>query len=321
MLQIFRKRPLRVLVWGHPGDRVMVEEWYRPVIVNIVFVPPDWDGRDLNLDETDHLFVVDRPAPPELIRLLDLTQGKPVWLVLLPGAFGHGIRRLGRELKLIKGRLILRRRGWSLGLQRLLSALFNRLAAAGALLFLSPLLMMIAGWIRLDSRGPVIFRQERAGKDGRRYTMFKFRTMAQSTDQAVHRELSHAYIRGIQLTPDNVANKPKERTEVTRAGRWLRETSIDELPQLLNVLVGNMSLVGPRPGPFYDLEAYLPWHWHRLQSLPGITGVWQVHARADVMFQDMVLLDIYYIQAWSFWWDVKLILQTIPTMVRGKGAH
>jgi exopolysaccharide biosynthesis polyprenyl glycosylphosphotransferase len=197
--------------------------------------------------------------------------------------------------------------------------------ASVALAILSPLWLLIALLIKLDSRGPVFYKQERVGMDGRIFLFHKFRTMRAGTDDAEHREFQRRYIKG---QPDSnqgddrrPAYKLRADDRVTRVGRVLRRTSIDELPQLFNVLRGDMSIVGPRPPIPYEVESYELWHRKRLDMKPGITGLWQVSGRNRLPFDEMVRMDLYYIENWSLLLDVKIILQTLPVMWRGEDAY
>jgi lipopolysaccharide/colanic/teichoic acid biosynthesis glycosyltransferase len=191
------------------------------------------------------------------------------------------------------------------------------------LLVLAGLVMLlIALMVKLDSPGPVLFRQKRVGKDGREFFMLKFRSMKTGNSESIHKEHVQRLIRE-NTKPEDVgakslkmANDPR----ITRVGKVIRATSLDELPQLLNVLGGEMSLVGPRPSVPYEYEMYKEWHRHRLQVLPGITGLWQVKGRNQVSFDEMVLMDIDYIETMSPWLDLKIIIKTPLEMLAGVGA-
>jgi exopolysaccharide biosynthesis polyprenyl glycosylphosphotransferase len=197
--------------------------------------------------------------------------------------------------------------------------------AAAALIFLSPLWLLIALLIKLDSRGAVFYKQERVGMDGRIFLFYKFRTMHVDADDSRHREYQRAYIHG---RPDsNLGDderpvfKLRSDERITRLGRILRRTSLDELPQLFNVVRGDMSIVGPRPPIPYEVENYQLWHRKRLDMKPGITGLWQVSGRNRLPFDEMVRMDLYYIENWSLLLDFKIILQTLPVMWRGEDAY
>jgi exopolysaccharide biosynthesis polyprenyl glycosylphosphotransferase len=188
------------------------------------------------------------------------------------------------------------------------------LAGAGVLLALTaPLLAATALAIRLDTRGPVLFRQERCGRNGRRFSMLKFRSM-----------VCDAEARRPALEPRNEMNGPvfkiKDDPRVTRVGRVIRRFSVDELPQLLNVLRGDMSLIGPRPPLPSEVEAYAPWQRRRLSMKPGLTGLWQVSGRNRVDFEQWMELDLRYIDNWSLWLDFKILLRTVPAVLSGSGA-
>jgi exopolysaccharide biosynthesis polyprenyl glycosylphosphotransferase len=182
------------------------------------------------------------------------------------------------------------------------------------LLVISPILAMIAIAVKLDSAGPVLYRQQRVGKDGRLFSMFKFRSMCQDADRRLE-----------ALRAKNEASGPlfKMRNDprVTRVGAVLRRWSLDELPQLFNVLRGEMSLVGPRPPLPKEVEKYEPWQLGRLRAVPGLTGLWQVSGRSEVPFHDMVRLDLHYIRNWSIALDLEILIRTIPAVLTNRGAY
>jgi len=201
-------------------------------------------------------------------------------------------------------------------------------AASGVgLLLLSPLFMIIAAAIKLTSAGPVFFRQQRVGQYGQQFSIFKFRSMYANNDHAVHKE----YV--LKLIADQAERsggdgatlgvyKLTNDRRITPLGRFLRRTSLDELPQIINVLLGEMSLVGPRPALPYELAAYQTWHRRRiLEAKPGITGLWQVTGRSLVKFDDMVRLDLNYATSWSLWLDLLILLRTPLAVIRGAGAY
>ncbi|HZH91698.1 MAG TPA: sugar transferase [Pyrinomonadaceae bacterium] len=199
------------------------------------------------------------------------------------------------------------------------------LVASLALAVLSPLWLIIAAVIKLDSPGGVFYKQERVGMDGRIFLFLKFRTMQSGSDDAAHRDYQRKYIAGQSETNLGDETRPvyKLRTDprVTGVGRILRRLSLDELPQLLNVLRGDMSVVGPRPPIPYEVEAYELWHRKRLDMKPGLTGLWQVSGRNRLSFEEMVRLDLFYIENWSLLLDLKIILRTLPVMLRGDNAY
>jgi lipopolysaccharide/colanic/teichoic acid biosynthesis glycosyltransferase len=190
---------------------------------------------------------------------------------------------------------------------------------------LSPIFIVIAVGIKLTSTGPVFFRQTRIGQAGKEFTFYKFRTMRVDTDERLHREYAQQFINGKSENHPRPVNgqvfKITNDPRVTSVGRLLRKTSLDELPQLFNIMRGEMSLVGPRPPIAYEIAHYKEWHRRRLEAKPGLTGLWQVSGRSSVPFNEMVLMDLYYIDNWSLWSDVKILLRTIPVIVSGKGAY
>jgi exopolysaccharide biosynthesis polyprenyl glycosylphosphotransferase len=204
---------------------------------------------------------------------------------------------------------------------RVLKRTSDLIIAAVVSLIALPFSLLFALLIKLDSKGPVFYKQERVGMDGRVFLFYKFRTMRIDSDDASHREFQRQYIAGqpeIKTARDGrPVYKLQADPRVTRIGRWLRRLSLDELPQLLNVLRGDMSVVGPRPPIPYEVEEYELWHRKRLDMKPGMTGLWQVSGRNRLPFDEMVRLDLFYIENWSLLLDLKIILRTLPVMLRG----
>ena len=200
---------------------------------------------------------------------------------------------------------------------RLLKRGLDVAAASVLLAVTAPLMLVIAVLIRRDSAGPVFFRQLRLGMDMREFTLLKFRTMRHGTEEAPHRDYLKEIMRADALPDSNNLYK-LERPEVTRVGRWLRKTSLDELPQLLNVLRGDMSLVGPRPSIPYELELFGPQHFERFMVPAGLTGLWQVEARAHSTFREALDLDVTYARGWSLGLDLRLLLRTPALVFRAK---
>jgi lipopolysaccharide/colanic/teichoic acid biosynthesis glycosyltransferase len=197
------------------------------------------------------------------------------------------------------------------------------LGSAMALTVLSPLMAVLALLIKLSSKGPVLFRQSRVGFRGIPFTFLKFRTMRESNDGSVHKEFIQRFIAGeMDSAGPSTVFKIKDDPRVTRIGRLLRKTSLDELPQFWNVLMGEMSLVGPRPPIPYEVEYYDIWHRRRiLEVKPGLTGLWQVKGRSRTTFNDMVRLDLQYAKSWSVWLDLKILFETPLAMISGDGAY
>jgi lipopolysaccharide/colanic/teichoic acid biosynthesis glycosyltransferase len=205
------------------------------------------------------------------------------------------------------------------------------------LILSAPIFLVIAALIKLTSAGPVFFRQQRIGQHGTAFTFLKFRTMFTNNDHSLHKEFVKKLIAGDALPSSSNGNgngngsgngnghgvyKITADPRITRIGSFLRRSSIDELPQLINVLKGEMSLVGPRPPVAYEVEAYDIWHRGRLlEAKPGITGLWQVNGRSRVKFDEMVRLDIRYARTWSLWLDIKILLRTPHAVLIGEGAY
>ncbi len=200
--------------------------------------------------------------------------------------------------------------GWPLAAKRLLDVLVS----ATLLVMLSPLLLLVAAAIKLTSQGPIFFLQERIGVNKRRFEIYKFRTMVPNAEKLMGALETRNEVTGPVF---KIRNDPR----VTMIGRFLRRSSIDELPQLLNVLKGDMSLVGPRPLPVRDYEGFNEdWQRRRFSVKPGITCLWQVGGRSAVSFDQWMLLDLKYLDEWSLWLDIKILARTVPAVLRGSGA-
>lgn len=189
------------------------------------------------------------------------------------------------------------------------------------LVALSPLMLLTALAVSLNTPGPVFFRQRRVGEDGVEFDMLKFRSMRHNASSKKHQDAIKIYMAGGKLNDDSDAGSPyklKGDTRITRVGQIIRKTSIDELPQLWNVLLGQMSMVGPRPPVPYEVQIYSPREMERLKGKPGITGPWQVYGRNKVTFATMIEMDIGYLSRRSIWHDLKLIALTVPAAIRGE---
>ena len=196
--------------------------------------------------------------------------------------------------------------------------------SATLLLLLVPLILCVSVAVKASSPGPILHLQQRVGRHGRLFPMFKFRTMHADAVPALHREYVERFIQAGAQRPTGaetvckIVNDPR----VTRLGRWLRRSSVDEVPQFWNVLTGDMSLVGPRPPLPYEMESYKSWHRRRvLDAKPGMTGLWQVSGRSQTSFDEMVRLDLHYARTWSLWLDLKILLATPVAVFTGKGAY
>jgi exopolysaccharide biosynthesis polyprenyl glycosylphosphotransferase len=200
------------------------------------------------------------------------------------------------------------------GPQRLAKEVFDRVSAALALVALAPVFAVVAVAVTLDSPGPVFFRQTRVGRDGRRFSMVKFRTMVNDAER-LQADLEH------RNEADGLLFKLRTDPRVTRVGRWLRRYSIDELPQIVNVLRGQMSMVGPRPPLPGEVEMYEGHVSRRLLVKPGITGLWQVSGRSDLPWNEAVRLDLYYVDHWSPTMDLTIMAKTFSAVIRGHGAY
>jgi exopolysaccharide biosynthesis polyprenyl glycosylphosphotransferase len=294
-------------VMGHLGRPPVRRRLDRPVLGDIQ-----------DIERVLHEHVVDEVAiclplaewpRVEAIARICADEGK---VVRIPSASENPPRIAGASVETFDGLTI---QSIVYGPDRILSLLGKRLidlvAAAVALVLLSPLLLGVAAAIRLLDGPPVLFRQRRVGLHGREFSIVKFRTMVPDAEERLEELLEHNEIAGpaFKLSAD---------PRISKIGRWLRRTSLDELPQLWNVLRGDMSLVGPRPPLPGEVTRYDVWHRRRLAMKPGITGLWQVSARRAEQFDRWVSLDLDYIDRWSLWLDFKILARTIPAMLQGR---
>ncbi len=233
---------------------------------------------------------------------MNLTRARRYTAELRPTAARPWYERFDPDRRRITGTAYLR-----------LKRAMDVILCAVALPFILPLFLVVALLIKLDSPGgPVFFKQLRTGRGGRRFWMYKFRTMVPNAEE-MKKELMH--LNELEWPDFKITNDPR----VTRVGRILRKTSIDELPQLINVLKGEMSLVGPRPTSF-DSSTYQLWQTERLDVMPGITGLWQVEGRGETEFDERLRLDIAYIERRSLWFDLHILARTVLAVFQGKGA-
>ncbi|TGE33823.1 sugar transferase [Desulfosporosinus sp. Sb-LF] len=200
---------------------------------------------------------------------------------------------------------------WQLVSKRLL----DLLVAAVLLVIVSPLWLFIVLWIRMDSSGSAIFTQTRVGRGGKPYTIYKFRTMIQNADDLMKSKLKKV------TDLENFVFQEKDDPRITRSGKFLRKTSLDELPQLLNILLGNMSLVGPRPEVPDIAKHYTPEQRLRLNVLPGVTGLAQVNGRSELTLGETLAYDVEYVRRWDFWLDLVILWKTFSVVFSGKGAY
>lgn len=197
----------------------------------------------------------------------------------------------------------------------LLKRIFDVAASAAFLLVFSPLFLVIAALIKLEDRGPIFFPQKRVGRFGREFKMWKFRSMGVDAEARVKELLAQ------NQHTEGVTFKIKNDPRITKVGKWLRKFSLDELPQFFNVLIGDMSLVGPRPPVPREVALYTLADRRRLLVAPGITCFWQIGGRSEIDFSGQVELDVRYIESQSFWLDLKILLKTVPAVLTGKGAY
>jgi exopolysaccharide biosynthesis polyprenyl glycosylphosphotransferase len=249
----------------------------------------------------------------EILNILEELKGLDILVLMFEGFFEFSIRRFNmREVGGIP--LIQISNIGFYGINLFYKKLLDYILGGVILLLFIPVYLIVGFLIKIDSKGPVIYKQERYTKDFKKFNIYKFRTMYFDAEDRL-----------IELKKQNEADGPifkiKEDPRITRVGRLLRRFSIDELPQIINVIKGDISLVGPRPPIPEEVGQYKEWHKKRLNVKQGVTGLWQVSGRSDLSFEEMVKLDLYYIQNWSIGMDLKIILRTIPTVLFSKGAY
>ena len=213
--------------------------------------------------------------------------------------------------------------GWNRAYRDTIKRVIDTALAFVALVLLWPIMVLVGVLVKLDSPGPALFVQQRIGRGGRSFRIYKFRTMTHSVDRSDHVKFMQAFVQG-RLGTDRATGtiyKPFAESQVTRVGRFLRKTSLDELPQIVNVLKGEMSLVGPRPNVPYEVQAYKDWHRERLSVLPGITGLAQVMGRSALEFDTIASYDIQYARQLSFALDLQILVNTLLCVLKGNGAH
>lgn len=203
---------------------------------------------------------------------------------------------------------------WVISGAFLIKRLFDVMVSAVALFFLAPLFALIAVLIKIEDGGPIFFAQRRVGKWGREFKMYKFRSMC------VDAEAKFAEVLARNHHAKGITFKAKDDPRITRVGRYLRKFSLDEFPQFYNVLVGDMSLVGPRPPVPREVAKYTLADRRRLEATPGLTCFWQIGGRAEIDFPEQVQLDVQYIESQSFWLDMKILMKTVPAVLLGRGA-
>lgn len=265
----------------------------------------------------DTVFLIEEGMEKNLlVNLIALCKNKNLQVFLLSNMFDLAVSNV--DMTTFEGipviELTQKNKFFNLFLKRTVDIIVSFLL----LLILFPLFLIIGIIIKIDSEGPVFFLQERIGKNGKKFKMFKFRTMYKDNDQNLHKEYVTKLIKEGKKD-DSGIYKIKNDPRITKIGKFLRAFSLDEFPQLINVLKGDMSLVGPRPPIEYEVEHYDEWHKRRLSVKPGMTGMWQVSGRNRIGFEDMVLLDIYYVENFNLWLDIIILLKTIPAIIKREG--
>ena len=306
--ELIRNKSLACNVIGFLDDDPNRQSSHAPVLGKIM------DIYDVVKEHAVDEVIITIPSERELVnRLINELRKYNLAITIIPDMFNlvAGTVQIGRIHALPMVTLV---KTPMRGLGLVLKRCFDFLAASLLVVALSPFMLLVAILIKLDSRGPVIYRQQRVGRNGKLFNMYKFRSMRPDADRLLEKLWN-------QNEADGIAFKIHDDPRVTRLGRFLRKYSIDELPQLFNVLKGDMSLVGPRPPLPIEVEHYGAWEWRRLEVTPGITGLWQVSGRSDLSFSQWVNLDIYYIENWSLILDLKILLKTIPAVIRGEGAY
>ncbi len=267
--------------------------------------------REHQVDEV--IFALPTEQQEQVVRISLTLQHLPVMIHMVPSLLDLAFART--SVGMLGGIPLISLRESTLGeSQRLMKRVFDIAISSLALVLLSPVMLIIALWIKLDSPGPVLFLQERIGENGKRFQMMKFRSMYQDAEQRWTEVMQRD-------SAGNIIHKHSADMRVTWLGHKLRRTSLDELPQLINVLRGEMSLVGPRPEIPRITDEYEAWQWQRFRIPPGMTGWWQVNGRSDKPMHLHTEDDLFYIQNYSFWLDIQILFRTIIVVLRGHGAY
>jgi exopolysaccharide biosynthesis polyprenyl glycosylphosphotransferase len=267
--------------------------------------------REHSVDEV--ILTLPWSARKKIMNIMELCQRQSIAIKIVPDLFQLSLSRVAIDdvggVPLIAVREI-KIGMWDAVLKRAIDLVLGILV----LVIIAPILLIVGIAVRIDSPGPAIFAQQRVGRGGKPFTVYKFRTMRVGAETEVDklRALNEA---------DGPLFKIKNDPRNTRLGRLLRRTSIDELPQFFNVVRGDMSIVGPRPAIPAEVDHYQQWHKRRLEVMPGLTGLWQVSGRSELTFDEMVMLDIYYIENWTPWMDIWIMLKTVPTILFARGAY
>lgn len=309
LAQEFARRPwsgLRVV--GCTSDEPLASE-IMPLLGNVDETPQIVQTRQI--DEV--VFTLPSQRHDRVARISLALQQLPVMVHIVPGVLDLAFART--SVQNLGGIPVISLRESALSnSQYLIKRAFDVFSSGLLLLLLSPVMLTMALLIRLESPGPIFFLQERIGAHGQRFKMIKFRSMYQDAERR-WKEVAQRDAEG------NLIHKRSDDPRITKTGRWLRRTSLDELPQLFNVLRGEMSLVGPRPEMPYIAEEYQPWQWQRFRVPPGMTGWWQVNGRSDKPMHLHTEDDLYYIQNYSFWLDLVILLKTVGVVMYGRGAY
>lgn len=294
-----------------------VRGWYRDgSVLGIVFT--EADAKEVH----SAVAVIEARMRAVLAETLTLTQLAAVSLKFLVFPDGRTVKGSASEIEEVLQRESTGHqsgRGAAMACKRIMDIA----GSLGALILAAPVFVVIALMVRFSSKGPILFRQSRVGENGGEFTFLKFRSMYAANNPAIHQEYVKNLIKGKETAGPagekvyKIVNDPR----ITPVGRVLRRTSLDEIPQFINVLKGDMSLVGPRPPIPYELEHYQPWHRQRLTAKPGITGLWQVQGRSRTTFDEMVRLDVQYVRSWTVWMDLRILFQTPKAVLTGNGAH
>lgn len=273
----------------------------------------EWVVRENGIDE---IFITISSFNHEsLLDLIEKCRDTDCQINIVSRHFGVVEKRVGvAEFKDLRSVSV---RGQRHGIyEKRLKRFFDLAAAILIGTLLSPIMLVCLLLIKLSSRGPIFYAPVSIGKNGKPFKFYKFRSMLNNAPNEVHKKLVKDFISGKKADGKKIPDDPR----VTKVGKFMRKYSLDEFAQLINVIKGDMSLIGPRPSTTYEYEMMQPWHRRRFSVLPGMTGLWQVSGRAEVGFADMIMLDIYYIENCSFWMDLSIIMKTFGVVVQGKGG-
>lgn len=306
--EYFKKNFNRQFYYYNKIKKTYIFDSAREIIKNLDSISP----------EGEQVFILSRKLKlPYIVKIIRYFEGRVYYIKLLPDLGEFDLANM--DIYQLDGNLLLQsRQNLFSPARKITKRIFDIIVSIFGLIVLSPLFILISLMIKMTSKGPIFFGHKRLGKDGKIFRCWKFRTMVLNAEEILQKWLEERPEIKAEFEKDF---KLKDDPRITKIGNFLRKTSLDELPQLWNVVIGNMSLVGPRPVVEKEIEKYGEYGPVMLRALPGVTGMWQTSGRNDIDYKDRIELDMYYIKNWSVWLDIVVILKTIPAVLKRKGAY